>query len=760
MSRRIQLPEPVTAAARDLRGNVKSERWARIVKKAQKQAEVVRRVREKCSTEGLSLFQGLRAVSPKTSWPTFQYWSKRVGEDLEVSWEALLDHRAPPKQKPVPEVVRASAELMRRIRPDIGYQEAHGHLVAQHGADGNISDASLCRIWQAAGLIKEKQPVEKDVEEFHGGAGLALIGAAALETGASVSLANAILAESQKTIDRQPERQLPPEPAGRGEGGRLTAAYNQSTRAEVPTGKLDARWEPDYQKRQQRDLESLRVVQEKPHTLAQKALAIGAMPLITERRGMDGLDGPQGEWLKLLSGGVAYKPRTLDKFLAQLGFLDVEDGLWAAHAALSIRHVTQWAAAAGGPPWLSIVMYIDASQDPYWTRKYAKSGKISRTGRVGPCLSRIAVNAGPGIPFLMETYAGSTSLKTELPRLLERTKELVGEDGLRRLVVIDAEMSTTSLLAGLLATPETQFVTVLKGRSFETFQETSEWQSYRERDQIREGTLVILGKGAPKEGLKIRVVEMRRAGRHTQSTYFATSYSLENMSTSNVVDAYLSRWPNQEHMFRNTRNGLGLNRSHGFGGEWVKNVSIGTRKEEAQGRLQRAQQRQVEAQQTVDIAQERMTETSGSDRESHSQLLKAAQSQLSAADKKVRETKKICDSLGTTSPVIWERDPARENVATALTLNVLLLIEVVLRDYFGGVQMELRTFIEHFVNLPVTVITTDEEITYRVQGNPRNEKRTQQMRTACEEVTRRRLTRGKRRLVFVVVDPERRPVKP
>lgn len=133
-------------------------------------------------------------------------------------------------------------------------------------------------------------------------------------------MGNAILAAAQDTVARQADdKQVPAEPAGRDEHGRLTAEYNKSTRAGVAAGEQGARWAPDYQKRQTRDLGQQRVLSESPDTLAQKALAIGVMPLLTERRGFDGLDGPQGAWLELLSHGVAYKPRTLDKFLGQLG---------------------------------------------------------------------------------------------------------------------------------------------------------------------------------------------------------------------------------------------------------------------------------------------------------------------------------------------------------------------------------------------------------------------------------------------------------
>ncbi|MFT7622386.1 MAG: hypothetical protein ACI9WU_001559 [Myxococcota bacterium] len=106
---------------------------------------------------------------------------------------------------------------------------------------------------------------------------------------------------------------------------------------------------------------------------------MGVSPLLSERRGFDCLDGTSGEWLSLL-GGVAYMPVTLDKALAELALLDVGDALWAAHASQWHRISSSW--SVGGPDWLRTVLYVDGTADPYWTRAFARSGKVSKTGRV------------------------------------------------------------------------------------------------------------------------------------------------------------------------------------------------------------------------------------------------------------------------------------------------------------------------------------------------------------------------------------------
>jgi hypothetical protein len=746
-----------------VREQVGSERWARLVKDAQARYAVLEKVREKCSSEGKSPYQVLPLVSQTTPWATFQYWNGRVAQEASSSWESLVDRRVPPKPKKIAEAVRASAITLRRVCPEISSEEAIGQLVSQHGDAGKISRTSLNRIWHAAGLIVPT-PVQEElvVEQFHGGAGLALIGAAEAETGAMLSLAEAVQDEAQLTISKQEALNPahPAEPAGRDERGRLTAAYNRATRAGLEAGESDARWGPDFSKRIERDLGKLQVLEHRPHTVAAKLLAVGLTPLITERRGFDGLDGPFGDWLGVL-GGCPYKPATLDKFLAQLAFLDVEDALWEAHASLSKRLIVRWTSKDGQPKWLQLVIYIDASQDSYWTRKYAMSGKVSRSGRVGPCLTRATITGGPGIPLLVETYAGSVSLKTELPRLLERVDAYIGEGELGRITIIDAEMSTARLLHALTTDPRRSFITVLKSPSIaKNCIPQSDWVCFRERDEVREGEVVVHGQGAPKEGVKLRVVEMRRPGRHQHSTYFAAGGSdIESLSTIDIPEVYLSRWPHQEQLFRNTRNGLGLDRTHGYGGEMVQHVAIDTKMEKAERALRRAQDREIVAGDAAKMAGVLATKAKKADKGSATNLVALTQAQSKAAKIAVERAQDDLDDINTTSREIYQRDPARENVVTALTMTTLLLIEYVLREFFVGIKIELRTFIEHFIHLPVTTITSNTEIRYQVESNPRNHERSEQVRRACEEVTRRQIRTGGKTLVFEMIEPQRKRVE-
>ena len=128
----------------------------------------------------------------------------------------------------------------------------------------------------------------------------------------------------------------------RGERGRLTAAYNADARKEVEPGKVvDWRWGTDENKRKKRDLATLSILKAAPEALAAKLAAIGVCHLLTEQRGFVGLTGPLGGALELLCG-VAYRPNTLSKCLAELAVCGAETEFYHAYVELAVRYIRKW----------------------------------------------------------------------------------------------------------------------------------------------------------------------------------------------------------------------------------------------------------------------------------------------------------------------------------------------------------------------------------------------------------------------------------
>jgi hypothetical protein len=715
-------------------------------------ASILEKLRKDQIAHGLSMQECVRQKAPEVGWSAYQRWKRKAESFDGPLWERLLDQRLPPPPKVIDEDVRRAACMLRRANRSIGPEAAREHLEAELGPRGKVSPASLKRIWAAADLRWEppkdggaRLPGER-VVHYNGGGGLALLGVAELEVGSCEKLARAVLARGQQHAEAQgPASPVPEQLGERDEWGRFTARYNEPWRAGLEPGEPDARWATDEEKRKYRRLGQLQLLGLRPELLAARLFCMGVTPLLTERRGFVGLAGPAGAWLDLL-GVRAYMPRTLDKALAEMGLLDVSEAAWEVHARNWHEHSRRW--SEGAEPWLQTAVYVDATQDPYWTRKFAQSGKVTRIGRVMPCLSRVVVTGGPGVPLVVETHAGTVALKERLLPMLRQLERWVGQGELGRLTIVDAEMATGKLLWTLHQVLDRSFITVIKGSTLAAAEQRNQgpWQPFREHDELRELEVVLRGDGVPQEGFVVRGVEMRRPGsRHPVSTLFATASASQDLATNQVAAAYLSRWPHQEQLFRDARNGGGLNRSHGFGGQEVINVALTTKTEKAEGALWRAKDHLADALELRDSV------AAGQDAQG-SRELKTATKEVGRAQKAVERAQNSLVDQCTMPRTIYARDTGRDNLMSCLKLNVLLLLEFVLKEYFGSLRIQWRTYIEELMALAVTVRTTRYRITYQLHGNPRHPAFMDHLKAACHEVTSRRLRRDNRLLLFEVVD--------
>ncbi len=751
--------EPTSERARKIREQVSDDRWEGLVADAQRRLEVLELVADEHDVSGGSWRKSVSAAVPAVPWPTYVNWKRKHKSRSGEPWERLLDGRLPPPPPSIATEIRQTACTLRRADRSILCERARELLVEQFGEAGGISDASLRRIWLEAGLVYEppagslgKVPGE-EVKYFNGGCALSLLGAAETELGTSAQLAAAAQRAGKGRADEQSEIEQEVEPEGnRDERGRLTGAYNDWRRQGVEAGEVDSRWRSDESKAARRDLSQLATLKGRPERLASKLLCMGMMPLVTERRGFVGLEGPAGGWMEA-AGIHPYMPRTLDKALSELGLLGVGDALWATHARQWIVHARRW--AQDGPAWLRLAVYVDASLDPYWTRRFALSGKVSRVGRVMPALDRVAVTSGPGVALVSETYAGTVSLKRHLVPLLRKLEGWVGQGELGGLTIIDAEMAVVKVLFALDQELMRGFVTVLKGAALESAErrDFGPWQPFRERDELRELSVVLRGEGGPEDGFEMRGVEMRRPdSRRPRSTLFLCNWDSERLSTADVARAYLSRWPHQEQRFRNARNGGGLERSHGYGGELITHVAFDKKVDEASRKLDRAKDR------LLDVEHIRDTVAADLDRQAsptaaQTAALKTAEAEVRKAEGAiVKANNKLVDQCKMPRE-IYARDPGRDNVMTCLKLNALLLLEYVLKEYFGDLRMEWRTFIERFMFLAVTVRTSHRRVLYQIHVHERQSEPMVQLQAACDAINRRRIHRGERLLKFEMIDP-------
>lgn len=750
----IRQLEPSSERGVALRVRMQPDRWAREVELAHYRVRIVHEVRalhRETRQEGNSLRECLRRVDSTVHWSTFCHWRRLLGRREGPEWERLLDGRVPPAPPPVPQEVQGAVVLMRRVDPFMSCASAREHLVAQFGDTGRISDSTLHRIWRRANQtnVGAGDPSRfETIEQFPGGAALVMMKAAAEESGVFAAMAEAALQAGRESVGADAGgREQDPHP-GRDHRGRITKAYNKAIRAGLQSGEADLRWSPDDVKRQVRALGNLSILGLRPETLAARLFSIGTAGFISELRGFDGLDCPQARWARA-AGGHDYHPFTLDKTLAELSLLKTDSKLMDAHSRIWAAQAQRW--SVGGPPWLAAVLYVDGTSDPLWTGRYALSGKITRLGRVGPCVQRALVMGGPGVPLLVSAWAGTQSIRDHLLPMLEPFIE-DAEDESYKISIFDSEGATAGVLTELNRfAPRLYFVSVKKGKGMEKALElTGPWIRYRERDMVAEGLFKVTGEGAPKDGLLLRAVVLRRPGsRNPVTTIFITNAPLDVLSTEHVVDAYLSRWPNQENVFRRARQKGVLSKTHGYTGEFVVNVALEPKREKAANQAvaylsaedaARLQARQMEF----------MADNAGSSDERDVLLggAKTAAKAATAAAKRARKAGKKYDQLSSTPSKIWKRDLTRENICSILSLSAMMLVEWVLKEYFGGVRMELSTFLANFFHLPVQVRTSWGKIVYVFETGDLKPERERLLVHACAEMTKRGLRRDGRRLIF------------
>jgi len=690
-------------------------------------------------------------------WSTFRHCLRCHHEREGPAWERQLDLRLPEPAVSSPEPWKVTALTLGHQGPQPSFKKVREILRTMYGPDASLCDNTIRKLWKGAGIWKQHRrsgPVEK-VTELHGGGGLVMILAAELATGAVRSIAEAALSVAR--LQESGGGMARPEDDARDDRGRFTGEYNALRQERYESAGIDPFFHSVADVRGERDLGSLQLSRMGLDTLWARLRVITVLPLVTERRGVAGLDGPMGGWLEAFSS-YAYKAASAEKTLSELKLLEAGGAMWDAHATTWGRVVSRWSGEGG---WRQCVAYVDATTDPYWTERFTASGKVARTGRVQPCLSRVSLSAGPGVPIFTEVVSGTVKLKDHLLELLGRADGLLGPGELGRVTVVDAECGNAAMLQAFASWPERDLVTVLKGgqRQGKTLQEAGPWLAFRERDRVREARVVLA------DGHLVRVVEMERVGsRHPTTTWFATTAGEEMVPTTDVAAIYLSRWPSQEDLFRRARDGAGLERSHGYGVAKTQNVAVLTRREKADAKVQQrnlelrgAISSHIDAQLAAENAKARLAErkTEGEDLDGRNKLgLRQAKGRLQDAGKHVRVVERDRDKAlreqrkqQTMPEEIYVRDTALDSVTTCLKMALLALLEYVCQEYLGGRRITPRTFAEAFVALPVRVRERRHEVIYEVEYDQRNPEMMALLEAAFERINQQKLRHGKRRVV-------------
>jgi transposase len=727
---------------------------------------------------------------------SFRRWQKK--------WKAhgldgLLDWRMP-AMSPMPELVRQAICTLRRADPNLDVRVIAAHLAKHHGFEAG--ETTIKAVLRREGLSRRRGPASGDP---HMGevrlelAGMKLIEAACIETGYLTTLGTGIvhLAASTQT----PSSALPMDPSDRDDNGRFKTEYNERYRKE--SGAVIG---PGYASvettRREKDPARFHLNHVGAKNIERKLWALLVSPLLGGGR-WDGIRVSRGELLGELCG-FPYMPATLDQFTRELKFLGVSSTLWEIHARLWLEQTKQWGGARS-----TAVLYVDETNKPVWTNLFSHASKVSNVGRVMPSLEVVAFHSGYGVPLWMVTHSGRAPLVRVVPSLLNQLEATLEGAQVGRLIVIDAEGNSIPFLKGLEeGTPERAWVTRLRPSWVEgkaIFNRTN-YRPYRDGDRIRIG---VADFNDPDGGMfRMRVIEIERRSKGTV-TYLGASLRLleREWSAIELADVYFDRWPNQEANFRAVNQAVGSKDVHGYGKQWVDNVTVVTEIDKLQKERVRLQAAAEQQQSALSVTEEhhkedqkilrrregrqetltrsidaniatgaRLTpalqrlsaERASLTQEIGRRITSLARRSKSAARQSSRldNTRERIDAGVTRQSAlesrkkIFRHDVELDSLFALLKVGLVLLVTFVLKEYLGDARMEPLTFLERLATLPGRLRSTSELDIVTFDYNQRDPDVMALLIAQCETINGRRLRTHSGRVLRIQVDPPPPPRRP
>ena len=727
-------------------------------------------------------------------------WQERY---LEQGFEGLISRRCPPAREPMPEAVRVAICTLRRAAPAIAVENIVSHVAKHH--DYSTSETVVKLVLRKAGLARRRGPPagssgpvgERRLEL----GGMKLVEAACVETGYVDVLTKSVV-EHVKDLPR-PADAGPPDTSGRDDKGRFLSEYNERfvKGAEDSIGPGFASVEL---KREGLDPDRLQISQVRPEIIARKFMALLVSPLLGGGR-WDGIRVPRGELLEELCG-EAYMPATLDRFTRELKYAGVANTLWESHAPLWLNLTSGW-----GEPLRAVVLYVDGTTKPVWTRLFSESAKVSSIGRTMPAIEQVAFHSGYGVPLWMLTCSGRAPLVKEVPKALVRMEQEWGESSVGRIVVIDAEGNSIPFLKGLeQGEPKRAWLTRLrpgwvKGKRIFN---RNNYQAYRDGDRVRSG---VADFNDPDGGaFRMRVVEVER--RTTGDiTYLGAAMLLreQDWKPQQLADLYFDRWPNQEANFRAVNQAVGLKEVHGYGKQLVDNITVINELDKVAGKADRADERvrklapEVSDLQARVATQEKelgrlarrkekvaaelhdrveqgvrpsrkLVRLSVEDRDL-AQAIDAAGAGLDKVRSKLDKTSTALDTAVTrlnkyrdredllhSRRTIFKHDVELDSLFALLKVGMVLLVTYVLKEYFDNARMSVGTFLDRVATLPATLHQTPQLEIVTYEYNRRDPEVMGLLESYAEAINARglRLRSGKKLYIKIELPPKPRHPPP
>ena len=560
----------------DLRSKLPTTTWQSRVENARVWAAVCERILARLA-EGVVLGTAIGLEAPDRTDPT---WRHRLERYQQGGWQGLIDRRlvAPPETK-LTERVQTFMMGLKVAIPSMPSEEIARQVQATLGVE---LAASTVRHWMADNDLHTPRAAAppRRVEELPL-AGTELLKACDQHIGAVSALVDD-LHHAMKALPVADPAAVVDDTANRDEKGRFLKDYNAKQGRDAHG--LGWRFRAAAEVRLSRDLRALQVAQSSKETLHRKCMAAVLLPVVIPTPRWEGLEYWQGQQLESLVGW-GYQPGTIEKFLGQLKLAGM-----ANPAVESVVHFWGGRDADEHPVQGAVLVYVDTMTKPIRTNHFSRSLPIARLGgRILPGTSTVFLHSGCGTPLVYRAFSGHTSLPDATCELLTKVEGYLGDDSVRRVVVIDREAHQVAFFKRLIAR-NWSFIIPLKDnvtRDPARFRDQSDWAPYGTHgDEVCEATITLRDARKNEDDLVIRVVGRRRQ-RTGKVPWYATPVPKEELDGSAVLDAYFARWPNQEHVFRDGVGRVGLQVHHGFGKTLTTNVAVVTRVDKLESQLQK-----------------------------------------------------------------------------------------------------------------------------------------------------------------------------
>ena len=385
-------------------------------------------------------------------------------------------------------------------------------------------------------------------------------------------------------LERLPNGTQKVERRGRDAQGHFTARYNQ--RRDV----RHSRFAAIADKRQGKDLSRLQICQSGSDTLARKALAILALPIVTLNGTLRSVNTPLGNLLKDFAG-YNYMDATLDKFLRELKYVGMAELLVKNQVGFWHKH---WRAAELDPqsehgPLLCY--YVDGHTKALWSSKRVHKNKVMMLGRVMGCVEQVFVHDGLGRPTYFETYAGHAPWGEYVLSLFEKIEKSLEQPEPKlhviRLLVLDGTNNSVKTLRAFAAQDKYYFVTTLDKNQWNRRRIRSEGLKRRyEYGHAFVSDCEIELEDSTDKGYLIVVRAIKIEWDDGKVTVLLTNLPAKILDASRVAKTYFDRWPLQELWFRDSKGFAALHRVAGYGKKLLDDKSVRVKQKELQEKIE------------------------------------------------------------------------------------------------------------------------------------------------------------------------------